>query len=278
MLDFLSSTLSNIVANIIFWLTGGLIVGFLLSRRRKKLYRFFGISKNKTMTVYLSSFSVRDKTVKDFRGEVRSYQGLGVPNSEFLEIPNITGLFSSNALERIPDMLSGLVDSIWLERKPLIEFLASPLDLNEIKPTNYICIGGPAFNSVTEYYLRTGNPYVKLEEAKEEAEGVWKLEICRGKRHGEVINSPNGGTWDYGMILRIKDNDRKISVFIVAGTNMNSTRAASQCLVDNWEKLYRQYGAEDFGWCVKCPTLDKNSKGYMHYELVAQLPREGERV
>lgn len=268
--ELIANIISNILANIIFWLTSGLVVGFILSFRRRKLYRFFGISKNKPVTVYLSSYAVQQNTVKDFRDKIREYEGLGIPNGEFLEIPNITGLFLSNALERIPDTLSGFVDNIWLTKKPIIEFLASPLNENKIRVTNHICIGGPAFNSVTEYYLRTGNPYLTMIEDA----GSWTLKICRGRRTGEVIGSiAEHSEWDYGIILKIRDQDKRTSVLILAGLNMNSTRAVSRCLIASWESLYRQYGSEDFGLCVRCPPLDKDSEGYKRFEIITRLPR-----
>ena len=119
--------LTNLVANIIFWLSSGLVIGFWLTARRKKLNRFFGIKRGESLTVYLSRLVIKPDTVFDHRQtRTRKFSGLAIPFDSFQLIQNISRLFSSSPLEIIPDLLSGLVDTFWITQRSHLEFIASP--------------------------------------------------------------------------------------------------------------------------------------------------------
>lgn len=263
---FLSDIFTNILANIIFWVLGGVIIGILLGRRRRKLFRFFGIAKNRPITVYLTSLPIARGSVIDSYGVPSRYQGLALHGSEFQVIPQITSLFMSNLFQNIPDIFSGLVDNLWLLRKPVIDILLSPKKQEEIRRSSSICVGGPKFNLTTEYYLRTGNPFIIMVRDQD----AWIVKVARGSRSDEVLSAPDH--WDIGVVLKLIDLEQSSTIFIVGGTGSNGTRAAVEYLVLNWEILYRSYKQAEFGIGLRCPNREIDPEGYKRPEILIKLP------
>lgn len=263
---FARDLLVNILANIIFWVVGGFLFGFLLSLRRRKLIRFFGVVKNRPIIVYLSSLPVEGGSIVDKYGIPSRYDGIAVHASEFQIIPQITSLFVSNMFQEIPDLFAGLVDNVWLLKKPVIEFMLSPKTQNEIVRSGSICVGGPNFNLVTEYYLKTGNPFISLSREYD----AWMAKVARGSRAGEVLSVPDN--WDVGVVLKIIDVEKLSAIFIVGGTGSNGTRAAVEYLVINWESLYRSYKLGEFGIAIRCRNRMTDPEGYRQSEVLIMLP------
>ena len=267
MSDFFLNVFINIVSNLIFWLAGGLMVGILLSRKRRRLHHFFGISKARSLVVYLASLVIEPDTVKDRFGVIRGHSGIAIPSYEFQAIPKISSLFSSTPLDLVPELFSGLVDALWLAKQPPLEFLPSPQKENDLIFTNAICVGGSKFNSATDYYLRTGKAYFSLSKDA----GKWEIRVRRGSRTGELIYEPR--SWDIGFVQKIYDVDHQSTVFITAGLGVNATRAAVIYLADKWEELYDQYGDSEFGIAFRCPDFSVDQEGYKRLEILMRLPK-----
>lgn len=254
--QFAIDVLTNILANIIFWLAGGILVGYLISKRRRKLAKFFGLNFSRNLNVYFSSIVLYENS-----------EEMGLPSYEFQTIPSIASLFSSGKLDFVPDMLAGLVDSFWLPKKPIIQFLPSPNKIEEIEFDNIISIGGPVSNRVTNYYLKIGSPYLSFTRSSDESE--CRIQIVRGIRTGEVIQ----GYWSTGILNRFRDMEHGNTVFIVAGGGVQGTRAAVEYLVENWETLQSTYGDKDFGICLQYPYDKKTSLyNFNHIEVLVRLP------
>lgn len=94
--------------------------------------------------------------IKSRSGGETVHTGIVLANYEFQVIPRISRLFSSSPIDNMPESIAKLVDSVsWLKRPDLL-FLPSPLDENGIRFSNIVSVGSGLFNSVSEYYLRTG--------------------------------------------------------------------------------------------------------------------------
>lgn len=262
---FASSMITNILANVVFWTIGGAIVWIVLSRQRRRLHRFFGIRKNSPIIVYLSSLIIEPNTLKNRAGIASDYHGLAIVDYEFQVIPALTSLFTSTRLN-IPDLFSGLIDSLWLVKRPIVSFRPSPVTMDELQFADLVCVGSPKFNIATDYYLRTGKPYFILKEV----DGVWMVEVSRGKRTGEIATATS--EWDVGILLKLRDSERGTTIFVAAGGDVNATRAAVEYLARDWSRLLQRYGDEEFGVRLRCPAFDRDPQGYKSLEVTMELP------
>jgi hypothetical protein len=277
---FIFDIVSNFIANICFWLLGGTLLGLLFTRRRHKLYRFFGITGGKPVVVYFSTvftgYGSTDAQGRDLTSVLVKQQispteirEAALPDGEFQVIPAISQLFASRLVEVVPDMLSGLADSFWMLKRPKLEFKLSPQKPEELRATSSICVGGPAFNSATAYYLLTCRPFLTFVR-ESDTNDKEHIEVARGNKTGTVITHELG--WDVAVLNRVTDTESKNTIFIAAGLGVNGTRAAVDYLISNWEKLAKTYQDQDFGICLKCPGSSIEPEGYRKYEIVLQVP------
>jgi hypothetical protein len=257
MQSFILDIVTNIIANIVFWLAGGLTVAFLVGRKRRKLLDFFGLGKDNRLVVYMTSRPVYEP-----------FNERGVPSEELQLVSTISSLFSSSRLGPIPEAFSGLIDSFWLIKRPSIEFLASPQHAEDVRPVSAICVGGPAYNVATAYYSKTCTPYFVLSYENEE----WSVRILRGSKAGKTIIADEG--WDLGILNKCYDVKNATTVFIAAGMGINGTIAAAYHLVANWKALQAMYKDQEFGLCLKCPyRTTADLKGYKRAEVMMRLPQ-----
>jgi hypothetical protein len=254
--SFILDIASNIIANVVFWLAGGLTVAYVVGWKRRKLVDFFGLGKQNRLLVYMTSRPVYEP-----------FDERGIPSEEFQLVPTISSLFLSSQLGPIPEAFSGLIDSFWLIKRPSIEFLASPQDAEDIRFANTICVGGPAYNTATAYYSKACSPYFALSHAGD----GWRAHILRGTRAGESVTADEG--WDLGILNKCYDVEHGTTIFIVAGIGINGTIAAAEHLVSNWQTLQTAYKAEEFGLYLRCPYRTSNDlTGYEMAEVMMQLP------
>jgi len=253
---FILDILSNVIANLIFWLSGGLLVASLVGRKRRRLREFFGLVKNNRLFVYMSS-----------RPVYKPFEERGVQIEEFQLIPLISSLFLLNKNRLIPEAFSGLVDTFWLIQNPKVEFLPSPRDSDEIQFANTICVGGPAYNVATLYYSKTNSPYSVLLYENDK----WRIEIQKGTKAGKTIFADEGQ--DIAILNKCFDVENETTIFIVGGAGINGTRAAAEYLIKNWQSLQKIYGEKEFCICLKCPYRTKNNlTGYEQAEVIMRLP------
>lgn len=270
---FWTGVLENIVANILFWVVGGLLLWVaIMTGRRRALRRFFGIKKTDEYVIYLSSYAIEKHSVKDRNGVVRGHEGIAIPEYEFQTIPVLSSILSTAGKSIVPDLFRGLIDHLWIQSLPAIRFEPSPKALNDSPVSSLISVGGPKFNAVTDYYLRTRGGFF-FNQYKDESLQRWRIVINCGNRKGEYIGADFPKTKvDVGYIQRIVDSETRATVILLAGLGVNGTRAAAQYLAANWHGLYRRYGNKDFGVAIKCPDVNMDPEGYRQYTVLTNLP------
>ena len=268
---FLTGVFANIIANILFWVVGGLGL-IILAGRRHALKNFFGLSKSDEYTIYLSSYTIEKHTVKDRNGVSRGHEGIAIPEYEFQTIPILSSVISNASKSIIPDLFRGLIDLFWIRSLPMIRFVPSPKLLNDTPTSSLLSVGGPKFNAVTDYYLRTRGG-VFFTQYKDEQLKRYRIVINSGNRKGEIIGADfQKSEFDIGYIQRFVDSETNATVILLAGLGVNGTRAAANYLATNWLKLHRRYGIKDFGVAIKCPDFHKDPEGYRHFTVLTCLP------
>jgi hypothetical protein len=269
---------AELIASAIIFTVFAVIGSIIVAGRRRKLHKFFGISKDKKLTVYLSSMIAEPGSIKDRFGRESEHKGIVLSNYEFQVIPRITRLFSSNPIDNLPEPIAKLLENNnWLER-PELTFLASPLEEKDIVFSNLITVGSGLFNSVTEYYLRTGSPILTLIHERNNESTSWVLKVNQGNLAGkeirpqDLIGDDDEDKWSLGILVKLRDVDKKNCVFIAAGTNVNATRATIEYLVNNWHRLQKLYEDEAFGIALKCIKYHKDTKGFEDMTEILKIP------
>ena len=153
MLELGSNVLANIIAAVIIAILGWIFSIFIrlpfIYRKRKRLFQFFGITKdNSDLIIYLSTVYVQSGGSVDFRGTPRTFHGPAVPASELQVIEPIVRLFSDPFLDSLPKKIRQWLDNIYLPFQnisPIV--IASPQDRRQIRKGNIFTIGSQYYNS-----------------------------------------------------------------------------------------------------------------------------------
>ena len=151
-MNFVIGTLSNVVANLIFWVLLGLAFWLASVFLARRFMGFFGLRSTHGVNVYLSNlFTPEGKLSGRTDGYTISLHELRAAQS----IDKILG----SAPLRLPDLVRGLVDSLWLRGQLQFEVLVSPLNSSDADfSRNMVVVGSSVRNSVRAHYLSAGLP------------------------------------------------------------------------------------------------------------------------
>ena len=274
---FWRSVLIELTASLIAGLAiagvGALLAAVFFLSRRGRLLKFFGITSaagNPSVRIYLSLVSViKHGAMKADGSRTSVYEGGAVVVDEFLELDTITSLLGPHAmLKLIPPALLH-----HLQRRSMnfahIEVVTRPcpIDPNRLQGDVLIFIGGPEFNAGTLHYLKRKATLMRFLPEKA------GIEITRGKSAGQRIY-PQGEGMNTAMIERLTSREEGRRVFILAGTGSNGTRAAMRYLRENWERLHKEYGEENFAICIQCASRRQDPNGFLRWDVLRVVPQE----
>lgn len=275
MTEFWWSVLTGVTASLIGWLIilglAALIAGVFILSRCGRLVRFFGVSSilnNPVLRIYMSLVYVREGGAVYADGtEASIYQGGTVVADEFLELDTLKKLFKPPALfNLIPPALLKVLNKCNMSFTRIQAVTRPcPLEAQEIEGSALILVGGPEFNSGTRFYLGRGDTYLRFLPKKA---GV---EISGGRGAGQKIY-PQGEGMNTAIVMKKRYPDERRTVFFLAGSGANGTRAAMRYIAENWEKLYKQYKDGDFGICIQCESRRQNPQGYLSWDILRIVP------
>ena len=254
MLGLGSDVLANILAVVLIGI-GGWIVSFPLRLpfvycKRRQLFQFFGIKKDSPkFIVYLSTVFVQTGGSVDFKGIPRTFAGPAVPAAELSTIEPIARLFNDPLLDSLPTPIRA-----WLGNKVHLSFqnispvfLSSPQDRNQVEQGNIITVGGQYYNSAGDLYTTTCNPILRMEQVGQ----AMVIRVKRGPRQGDIFQLRPGQADDLAIVEKLSDSTTKSTVFIAAGLGVVGTMGAVHFLVENWEKLRRDFDTKPFAICLR---------------------------
>ena len=119
-MGFLLGLASNLVANIVFWVLLGLVFWALSTAVVRRFSRFFGLVRVRSVAVYLSNLWTPQASPS---GRTEGYT---ISLHELRAAQSVDKLFGSAPL-RLPDLVRGLVDALWLHRQVQCATEVSPL-------------------------------------------------------------------------------------------------------------------------------------------------------
>lgn len=244
-MGFLLGLASNFVANLVFWVVLGSAFWAMSSVIARRFSAFFGLTRVDNVGIYLSNLSAKP-------------EGAAISLHELRAAQSIDKLFGSAPL-RLPEVVRGLVDALWLRQKVRCAIEVSPGTASAAAlDRNLIIIGSSARNSVRARYVRSRLPTATLTgeglaPGSPSAMGDARITITRGGKSSEV----NLYDANLAIVEKCCDPERKTTVFFCLGERGDSSWAATEYLVRNWKRLAAEFGDSDFVVCLGFPKTDK---------------------
>ena len=282
--------MSGIIENIIAGVILALITPFVsfvyylacIYPRRRALWHFFNLSKNNKMLVaYLSSLIVQRGHAKNYRGEVRSYEGITIPGEEFQIIQWVNDLFSYPEDRLVPRPVLAWLERIGWYVAPILVYSQSPLQEKEVEESEartMICVGSEGYNAATAYFTGKAVTWLNL-SADSPDPRTWSVRVLKGRRKGETISvfelreGLRPVEMDLAILERINDRERGVIAFLAHGWGVNGTRGAVRYLVEHWQELHAKHGTGEFALCLQFPTVAEDPQGYLAKpRILLELP------
>ena len=272
--DVFANVVGDIISALLFAMMGLIVAAVVLLSPRRKLFAFFGIRREKPLLrVYVSTLKIvpgaDEKTKRyicgaaDFRGIVRSYDGLAIPEYEFLATEPLNRVFSSQLIANLPKALREWLEArFWVfhDVEPIMEL--SPMKEEELQFDNLILLGSGGYNLATQWYQDKYEPKIAFGNP---------MRINYGVDKGREISYRGS---DMAVLEKIIDQEHETVVFISQGWNINGTRGALLFLVQYWDKLYDAYGEDEFALCIQFPHHRMDPEGYRKPRVVASVPQK----
>jgi len=248
--DVLANILAVVIIGVLGWIFSVLLRLPFVYRKRRQLFHFLGITQHcPKFIAYLSTVFVQPGGSLDFRGIPRTFAGPAVPAAELSTIEPVARLFNDPLLDSLPTPIRS-----WLGNKvhwsfqnisPL--FLASPQDRNQVEPGNILTVGSQYYNSAGNLYTATCSPILNMEQVSQSM----VIRVKQGPRQGEIFQQRPGQADDLAIVEKLHDSATESTVFIAAGLGVVGTMGAVHYLVDNWEKLRKDFNTKPFALCLR---------------------------
>lgn len=259
--------LSNVFANMVFWLGLGVAAWSATAVSRRRFLYFFGLRRGaETLTVYLSNLWSQETSSRPV--------GYSISMHEFKAAQCVGRLFGDAPL-RLPEMVRGLIDEVWIRRvvQPNVE--VSSIDPTQVSFSNSaLVIGSATRNSVRAAFVDNGLP-VMVFDAEHRGVRSYRsagqnrgVKISRGARRGQAVPDD----LNLAVLEKIYDSDRGVTVFFCIGARGDTSWAVTEYLVRNWAPLLREFGDQNFALCLGFPAGDSYLEHYVEPRRLVTIP------
>ncbi|WP_336158713.1 hypothetical protein [Amycolatopsis sp. VC5-11] len=247
---------TNVIANIVFWIGLGLAAAGMVRIGQHRFRTFFGLRANPHLIVCLSNLWNTTTSTRP--------RGYSVSLHELRASEAITRLFGSASF-RLPDLVRGLVDAIYLGgHKYDFQTTVSPAVTDDPQHFtglggNLIVVGAATRNRIRKLYLDENLVTLRLSNERPDAD-PHQLQPEAG--YAEVLNGPDLGervasdATTLAVVEKVRDAVRGTTVIFCLGCRGDTTWAAAEYLARNWRLLRREFGDEPFAVCLAFRKLD----------------------
>lgn len=259
--DMLSNIIAAIIIGILGWILSILFRLPFVYRKRKRLFGFFGITKeNPHLTAYLSTVFVQNGGSVDFRGIPRTFSGPAIPSGELSTIEPLSILFNEPTLDGLPKSLrKWLSEKVHWSFKPISPvFTSSPQDRNLVAPTNIFTVGSQYYNSAADIFTETCNPILRMEQVGRNM----IIRVSRGARAEDSFKQRPQHADDLAIVERIFDKANSRYVFFAAGLGVIGTIGAVYYVSHNWSKLMEDFDIKPFAICLRFQDVINDPHAY----------------
>lgn len=250
-MSFVLGIVSNILANLVFWFLLG--ISFWVASRIvvRRFFRFFGLDRTSSIGVYLSNLWTPQTSKRTV--------GYSISLHELRAAQSVEKLFGSAPL-RLPDIVRGLVDALWLRQQVQYVTDVSPLKAFDADlDRNLIVVGGSARNSVRARYVQARTPNAILAgEDQVPIDGAAvtsapSITIMRGEAKSEVSLADA----NLAVVEKCRDPERETTIFFCLGMRADTSWAATEYLIRNWKHLATEFGDSNFVVCLGFPNTEE---------------------
>jgi hypothetical protein len=257
-MGFLLGIVSNVVANIVFWVLLGAVFWAFSAAAAQRFSRFFGLARVRSVAVCLSNLWTPQSSPSGRQ------EGYTITLHELRAGQSVGKLFGSAPL-RLPELVKGLVDALWLHHPVQCPIEVSPLRVEDADlDRNLIVVGSSARNSLRARYLQAGLPSAILAGENEPPDGRMAPSPARyitilhnGDRSEVALANAN-----LAIVEKCRDPDRGTTLFFCLGSRGDSSWAATEYLVRNWKRLATEFGNSSFVICLGFPNTEKYLEEY----------------
>jgi hypothetical protein len=253
-MEFIIGLAENIVANLVFWLLLGILFWGISKASSRRFFRFFGLARIGSFGVYLSNLWTPST------GPGSKTIGYTISLHELRAAQSVEKIFGAAPL-RLPDLVRGLVDALWIRQTIACEIDVSPLNAHDANlERNLIVVGASARNTVRAQYVDIGLPIAVL-EGESPGMDATKVHTILIKRSG-IRSEFTFPDVNLAVIEKCHDPDRGTVIFFCFGVRGDSTWAATEYLVRSWKRLAIEFGNDDFVICLGFPKSEKYLNEY----------------
>lgn len=190
--------------------------------------------------------------------------GYSISLHELRAAQSVEKLFGSAPL-RLPDIVRGLVDALWLHQQVQYATDVSPMQAVDADlDRNLIVVGSSMRNSVRARYVqaRLPNAILKGEDQipfnLQAVAAAHSITITRGEGKSEVsLVDAN-----LAVVEKCRDPERGTTVFFCLGIRADASWAATEYLMRSWRRLAAEFGDEDFVVCLGFPKTEEYLEEY----------------
>ena len=237
-MSFIVAVGTNLVANVAFWVLPGVL--FLAGGRtiERRMVRFFGLDRGRVIQVYLSNLS-------EPRPDGRPRFTLGF--SEFQAVQSVNKLFGAAPL-RLPELVRGLVDGIWLRRpvRCLVEVSPPSATATQLSESSVV-VGSSTRNSIRRHSV--DQQLVRAAMTREI--GGPEPWYTAGEEMTVSVRLDGGNVQNVTacknllVIEKVRGSDQRTANFYCLGARGDSSWAAVEYLARTWKRLDAEFGNSD---------------------------------
>lgn len=230
-MGLIGSVAAGLLANVLFWVTFGALAWLSARGARRRLNRFFGVESASCIRVIASNLYDGKEKNKDLAATLSLHEAKAASEIE--------RLFSSAPI-RLPELVRGLVDALWLPSQLRVEILVSPLEraVSESADPAFI-LGSSSRNSTRRTYLELSQVGARFEREVNPPLG----------RSGVVLLSGRKAVAAERQAVIVERTARvrgKPVTFFCLGDRADGTHHAVRWLVEHWRELERAHGDHSF--------------------------------
>lgn len=232
--------LSNALGNLVFWLAAGLLFWVVSRVVQRRVIRFFGLDNQSTVTITLSNLWSPTPGATQAKYMISLHESWASQS--------ISSLFGRAPL-RLPDIVRGFVDSLWLRSPVQVRTLVSnPLLAGTLGPGCNVVVGAAKKNRGRSDLVAAEGVTATL-DIEVAGNDVGKIHICLPSGQKQTVTT----TAQAAIVERVRVDGSNTFIFTCLGSSADGTWCAVEYLSRHWKELYKRFGAGPFVVCLAFP-------------------------
>jgi hypothetical protein len=226
--------------------------------------RFFGVDQSSLIVIVLSNVWKREASSRPI--------GFSISMHESLAAQSINSLLATAPM-RMPELVRGLVDSLWLRTRIRCKVEVSPPEDGDVESVgSVITIGAAGRNSVRRKHLAAGIPRALLaveEPGRGQLQPNEVREVLIHRRGGDVQRVQS--ELPVALIEKVALPEQGKTFFYCVGSRGDYTWLVTEYLVRNWRRLHREFGAGSFVVCLGIGYSEQYATQYSDPVVLASM-------